>query len=101
MSLNKKFMMYLKLEKIKNLKKINEKNGEFICHGIIIYYKGQKTKNNQELENGYREMAKINLRLSEEGNDFALDTLKEYEMMLSECDMPDDRDSEKRRYFLC
>ena len=53
------------------------------------------------MKNGYVEMAAINLELSEIGITDDVEELIQYEVKLSECDIPDDNSSEKRRHILC
>jgi hypothetical protein len=53
------------------------------------------------MERGYKEMAQLNLEFAEMGFACDIRELKEYEAKLSESDLPNDNDSEKRRYILC
>lgn len=86
-------------------KKINKKykkKSEFIKDRLILYIEEQKSYSEiEEIKKGYIEMAQINLGLSEIGFVDDMSQLKEYEAKLAESDLPDDNDSEKRRYILC
>ncbi|WMJ80500.1 CopG family transcriptional regulator [Clostridium sp. MB40-C1] len=106
MSNSKKFMTNLADELNKEFrKKINkeyQKKSEFIKDRLILYIEKQKKISKvEELKKGYIEMAQINLCLSEVGFVEDMSQLKEYEAKLAESDLPDDNDSEKRRYILC
>lgn len=83
------------------LEKDNKKRSEFIREAIILYIEEKKKGSKIDfMKNGYMEMAKINLELSELGFEKELKNLIQYETSLSESDLPND-DSEKRRYILC
>lgn len=83
------------------LEKDNKKRSEFIREAIILYIEEKKKVSKIDfMKNGYMEMAKINLELSEMGFEKELKNLIQYETSLSESDLPND-DSEKRRYILC
>ncbi|PRR86354.1 hypothetical protein CLLU_06700 [Clostridium luticellarii] len=86
----------------KALKEDCKKRSEFIREVIILYISEKKRLNEiSEMEKGYREMAQLNLEFSEMGFASDIKELKEYEAKLSESDLPDDNNSEKRRYILC
>ena len=86
----------------KALKEDCKKRSEFIREVIILYISEKKRLNRiSEMEKGYREMAQLNLEFSEMGFASDIKELKEYEAKLSESDLPDDDNSEKRRYILC
>lgn len=80
----------------------SEKRSEFIRDIIILYIEErEKTKKIEQMKNGYTEMAAINLEFSEIGITDDVEELIQYEVKLSECDIPDDNSSEKRRHILC
>ena len=87
------------------LKEDNKKRDEFIQNAIILYIEEKKKSNKIKLlemmRNGYSEMAKLNLELAEMGIEYESEQLKEYETRISESDIVDDSDTEKRRYILC
>ena len=84
------------------LKEDNKKKSEFIREAIILYIEDKKKLKTIELmKKGYLEMAQLNLEIVEMGFAYDMRDLKEYEAKLSECDLPDDNGSEKRRYILC
>ncbi|AND86028.1 CopG family transcriptional regulator [Clostridium tyrobutyricum] len=84
------------------LKEDCKKRSEFIREAIILYIKEKKRLNIiSEMERGYKEMAQLNLEFAEMGFACDIRELKEYEAKLSESDLPNDNDSEKRRYILC
>ncbi|MBP2033499.1 CopG family transcriptional regulator/antitoxin EndoAI [Clostridium algifaecis] len=84
------------------LKKDCKKRSEFIKEAIILYIRDKKRLDNiSYMEKGYREMAQLNLEFAEMGFARDIRELKEYEAKLSESDLPNDNDSEKRRYILC
>ena len=79
-----------------------KKRSEFIKDAIVLYIEEKKKLSNiEEIANGYTEMAQLNIELSEIGFVHDMLELKEYEAKLSESDLPNDDDSEKRRYILC
>jgi CopG family transcriptional regulator/antitoxin EndoAI len=80
----------------------NKKRRKFIRDIIILYIEErEKTKKIEQMKSGYAEMAEINLEFSEIGITDDVEELIEYEVKLSECDIPDDNSSEKRRHILC
>jgi CopG family transcriptional regulator/antitoxin EndoAI len=84
------------------LKEDNKKKSQFIRDAIILYIEERKKLNYiDNMKKGYMEMAQINLEISEMSCAEDLKSLQEYEVWLTECDLPDDNDSEKRRYILC
>lgn len=84
------------------LKEDNKKKSQFIKDAIILYIEERKKiKNIEDMKKGYMEMAQMNLEISEMSCAEDLKCLDEYEVWLTECDLPDDNDSEKRRYILC
>ena len=84
------------------LKEDNKKKSQFIREAIILYIEERKKLEYIEnMKKGYEEMAQINLEISEMGCTEDLKDLEEYEVWLTECDLPDDNDSETRRYILC
>lgn len=79
-----------------------KKRSEFIRDAIILYIEEKKKLSEmEELAVGYSEMAQLNIELSEIGFVNDMRELKEYEAKLSESDLPNDDDGEKRRYILC
>jgi CopG family transcriptional regulator / antitoxin EndoAI len=86
----------------KALKEDNKKKSQFIRDAIILYIEERKKLSCIEaLKKGYLEMAELSLEISEMGCADDLKDFQEYEAWLTECDFPDDNDSEKRRYILC
>ena len=85
------------------LKEDNKKKSQFIRDAIILYIEERKRLASLEsIRKGYLEMAEINLEISEMGYADDYKDFQEYEAWLAtECDLPDDNDSEKRRYILC
>ncbi|MDP4145077.1 MAG: CopG family transcriptional regulator [Bacillota bacterium] len=84
------------------LKEDCKKRSEFIKEAIILYIEEKKKLNYiDRMKKGYLEMADINLEISEMGFAADIHELKNYEVKLSESDLPDDDGSEKRRYILC
>lgn len=81
------------------------KKSEFIKDTLILCIEDKKNKKSiskiEGLKKGYIEMAQINLEMCEMGFADDMLVLKEYEAKLAESDLPDDNDSEKRRYILC
>jgi CopG family transcriptional regulator/antitoxin EndoAI len=53
------------------------------------------------MKQGYLEMAELNLEIAGIGFEIENKDLKEYEVKLSESDLPNDNNGEKRRYILC
>jgi CopG family transcriptional regulator/antitoxin EndoAI len=86
----------------RTLKEENKKKSQFIKDAIILYKEERKKiKCIEDMKRGYIEMAQINLEISEMSCAEDLKCIEEYEVWLAECDLPDDNDSEKRRYILC
>ncbi len=84
------------------LKQDCKKRSEFIREAIILYIEEQKKLHLVEkMKNGYMEMAELNLELCEMGLCTDICELKEYEVKLSESDLPDDDGGKTRRYILC
>lgn len=84
------------------LKEDNKKKSQFIRDAIILYIEERKKlRYIDDMKKGYMEMAQINLEISEMSCADDFKYLEEYEVWLTECDLPDDNDSEKRRYILC
>jgi CopG family transcriptional regulator / antitoxin EndoAI len=84
------------------LKEDNKKKSQFIREAIILYIEERKKLEYIEnMKKGYEEMAQINLEISEMGYAEDQKHLEEYEVWLTECDLPDDNGSETRRYILC
>jgi CopG family transcriptional regulator/antitoxin EndoAI len=79
-----------------------KKRSEFIREAIILYIKEKKRLDIiEQMEKGYKEMAQLNLEFAEMGFAADMKEFKEYEAKLSESDLADDNNSEKRRYILC
>jgi len=86
----------------KALKEDSKKRSEFIKEAIILYIRDRKKITDlEQMKRGYIEMAQLNIEISEMGFGGEMLELKEYEAKLSESDMADDSDGEKRRYILC
>jgi len=86
----------------KALEEDSKNKSQFIREAIILYIEQKKKMNIDRLmKEGYADMAKLNLEISEMGLADDLVELREYEVNLSECDLPNDDSSEKRRYILC
>lgn len=86
----------------KALEKDCKKRSEFIKEAIIVYIEEKKRLNLiEEMKKGYMEMAQLNLEISEMGFTNDVNELLEYEVKLSESDLPNDNSGEKRRYILC
>jgi CopG family transcriptional regulator/antitoxin EndoAI len=85
------------------LKKDCKKRSEFIEEAVILYIEEKKRLSFiEQMKKGYNDMAQLNLEMSEFGLDNFEKELNEYEAQLSECDLPDDdNSSKKRRYILC
>ena len=106
MSTSKKLVVNLSetlyIEFNKALEKDCKKRSEFIRDAIILYIEEKKKLSEmEELAIGYSEMAQLNVELSEIGFVNDMRELKEYEVKLSESDLPNDDDGEKRRHILC
>ena len=79
-----------------------KKRSEFIKEAIVLYIEEKKKLDRiEKMKKGYMEMAELNLKLCEVGISSEINQLKEYEVKLSESDLPDDDGGEKRRYILC
>ena len=86
----------------KALKEDSKKRSEFIRKAIILYIRDRKRITAlEQMKTGYIEMAELNLEISEMGFAREMYELIEYEAKLSESDIADDGDGEKRRYILC
>lgn len=86
----------------KALKEDCKKRSEFIREAIILYIEEKKKINFIEaMKEGYMEMSELNLEICEMGFCSDIKELKEYEVKLSESDLPDDDGGETRRYILC
>ena len=86
----------------KALKKDCKKRSEFIREAIILYIEEKKKLNYiDEMKQGYLEMAELNLEIANMGFEIDIKDFKEYEVKLSESDLSNDNNSEKRRYILC
>jgi CopG family transcriptional regulator/antitoxin EndoAI len=84
------------------LKEDSKKRSEFIREAIILYIEEKKRLSLAEkMKEGYMEMAQLNIEISELGFVSDVEELKEYEAKLSESDLPNGYNSEKRRYILC
>ena len=83
-------------------KKRKAKSSQYIKDAIILYIEERK-KNEfiDRMRKGYMEMADINVEMAEMGCADDLKNLQDYEVWLTESDLPDDYDSETRRYILC
>lgn len=69
-------------------------------NNIILYIENEF--NQEDLENGYLEMAQINLEFSQLSCAYDLNECLEYESWLAESDTSNDTIySKTRRYFLC
>jgi len=73
---------------------------DFIREAISVYIR-ERRQYFEKVKNGYLEMAALNIEISEMCVEEDIKMLREYETKLSESDVPDDDDSEKRRYILC
>jgi len=79
----------------------NKKKSQFIRDAIILYMEERKKLEYIEnMKKGYMEMAQINKDISELSSADDLNKLVEYEVWLTECDLRNDNDCEKRRYIL-
>lgn len=86
----------------KALKEDSKKRSEFIREAIVLYIEEKKKLQRiEKMKKGYAEMAELNLQICEAGICSEITQLKEYEVKLSESDLPDDDGGEKRRYILC
>lgn len=92
--------LYIEFNSI--LSKDCKKRSEFIREAIILYIEGKKNlKYIDEMKQGYLEMAELNLEMANMGFEIDIKDFKEYEVKLSESDLSNDNNSEKRRYILC
>ncbi|WP_163193760.1 CopG family transcriptional regulator [Clostridium thermarum] len=79
-----------------------KKNSQFIRDAIILYIEERKkTEYIERMKKGYMEMTDVNVELAEMGCADDFKNLQDYEVWLTESDLPDDYDSETRRYILC
>ncbi|OPJ65102.1 CopG family transcriptional regulator [Clostridium oryzae] len=79
-----------------------KKNSQFIKEAIILYIEQRKKiEYLEKMKKGYIEMADINVEMADMGCSDDFKSLQEYEVWLTESDLPDDNDSETRRYILC
>ena len=106
MSTSKKLVVNLSealyIEFNKALKKDSKKRSEFFREAIILYIEEKKRLNYiDEMKQGYLEMAELNLEIADMGFEIDIKDFKDYEVKLSECDLSNDNNSEKRRYILC
>jgi len=92
--------LYNEFQKV--LKGDSKKRSKLISDVIISYSIDKKRiKHIEQMRNGYIEMSQLNIEISELGFELEMVELKEYEAKLSESDIADDSDGEKRRYILC
>ena len=82
-------------------KKIAKKEVNLLGKLSILMLEKKRLNKISEMEKGYREMAQLNLEFAEMGFASDMKEFKEYEAKLSESDLQDDNNSEKRRYILC
>jgi len=86
----------------KALQKDSKKRSEFFREAIILYIEEKKRLSYiEEMKQGYLEMAELNLEIAAMGFEIDIKDFKEYEVKLSESDLSNDNNSEKRRYILC
>lgn len=86
----------------KTLRKNNEKKSKFFREAIILYIEEKKKLSYiDEMKQGYLEMAELNLEIADMGFEIDIKDFKDYEVKLSESDLSNDNNSEKRRYILC
>ena len=84
------------------LEKDSKKRSEFIREAIIVYIEEKKRLSLMEqMRHGYVDMAQLNLEIAEMGFETDINELREYEVKLSESDLPNDNSNEKRRCILC
>ncbi|MDT8716108.1 CopG family transcriptional regulator [Clostridium sp. 19966] len=84
------------------LVKKTPKSSQLIERQLILYIEKQRKREFIEnMKKGYKEMTAINVEMAEMGCIDDFKSLQEYEAWLTESDLPDDYDSEKRRYILC
>ena len=106
MSGSKKLVINLSETKYNEFQKVlkhdSKKRSKLIRDVVILYSRERKIiKNIEQMKRGYIEMSQLNIEISELGFELDIVELKEYEAKLSESDMSDDSDGEKRRYILC
>jgi len=106
MSTSKKLVVNLSetlyIEFNKTLKKDSKKRSEFFREAIILYIEEKKRLSYiDEMKQGYLEMAELNLEIADMGFEIDIKDFKDYEVKLSESDLSNDNNSEKRRYILC
>ncbi|MCB2289957.1 CopG family transcriptional regulator [Clostridium sp. CS001] len=106
MSTSKKLVVNLSetlyIEFNKALEKDCKKRSEFIREAIVLYIEEKKRINDiDEMKQGYLDMAELNLEIAGIGFEIDSKDFNEYEVKLSESDLPNDNNSEKRRYILC
>ena len=86
----------------KTLKKDYKKRSESFREAIILYIEEKKRLSYiDEMKQGYLEMAELNLEIADMGFEIDIKDFKDYEVKLSESDLSNDNNSEKRRYILC
>jgi len=86
----------------KALKKDSKKRSEFFREAVILYIEEKKRLSYiDEMKRGYLEMAELNLQIADMGFEIDIKDFKDYEVKLSESDLSNDNNSEKRRYILC
>lgn len=78
-----------------------QKRSKFIQQVVILYNEDKKSLSQTSMKDGYIKMSELNLELSQCGFKNDMDDLKQYESILSESDLLDDKDNKKRRYILC
>ena len=92
--------LYIEFNRV--LKKDCKKRSKFIGEAIILYIEEKKRLSYiDEMKQGYLEMAELNLQIAAMGFEIDIKDFKEYEVKLSESDLSNDNNSEKRRYILC
>ncbi|MBU3189394.1 CopG family transcriptional regulator [Clostridium bowmanii] len=106
MSTSKKLVVNLSeklyIEFNKALEKDSKKRSEFFREAVILYIEEKKRLSYiDEMKQGYLEMAELNLEIAGMGFEIDIKDFKEYEVKLSESDLSNDNNSEKRRYILC
>lgn len=85
--------------------KEDKPKSDFMKNAIVMYMQEKrKMKKNSLLDmmrKGYSEMGSLNLQLAEDGMEFEMDRLVDYEATISESDIESGSSTEKRRYILC
>lgn len=76
------------LQEVDDIVEIEKRNrSEFIREAMKLYIRERrKIQIKENMKKGYREMGAINLALSEIGLDMDVNTLKDYEARLAECE---------------